>query len=97
MENITFNEQKYILGKERPKKTHGLRTQAQTCICRPHTVYAGTILLTQLGFQRYKKCKFSTLKTEVWNKSHIVWELFQTSIFQLYKALHGTFSRHRKS
>ena len=65
MENIIFNEQKCILGKERPKKTHGLRTQAQTYICRPHTVYAGTILPTQLGFQRYKKCKFSALKTEV--------------------------------
>ena len=58
MENIIFNEQKCILGKERPKKTHGLRTQAQTYICRPHTVYAGTILPTQLGFQRYKNASF---------------------------------------
>ena len=44
MENITFNEQKYILGKERPKKTHGLRTQAQTCVHKPHARYASTSL-----------------------------------------------------
>ena len=62
MENITFNEQKYILGKERPKKTHGLRTQAQTCVRRPHAVYTGTILLTQLEFQRYKKMQVFYIK-----------------------------------
>ena len=37
------------------------------------------------------KCKFFYIKVEVWNESHIVWEPFQTPIFQLYKALHGIF------
>ena len=31
---------------------------------------------------------------EVWNKSHIICESFQTSFFPLYKTLHGTFSKH---
>ena len=31
---------------------------------------------------------------KVWNESHIVWELFQTPFFPLYKALHGIFSKH---
>ena len=33
--------------------------------------------------------------TRVWNESHIVLEPFQTPFFPLYKALHGTFSKHR--
>ena len=59
--------------------------------------YAGTDLHMQLGFQKPMKGKFSALKTEVWNESHIIWEPFQTPIFQLYKALHGIFQKHRKS
>jgi len=43
------------------------------------------------------KSKFSTLKAEVWNESHIIWEPFQTPIFQLYKALHGIFQKHTKN
>ena len=31
---------------------------------------------------------------KVWNESHIIWEPFQTPIFQLYKALHGIFQKH---
>ena len=67
------------------------------CIQRPHAAYAGTSLRMQLGFQRHKKRKFLALKTEVWNESHIIQEPFQTPIFQLYKALHGTFSKDRES
>ena len=33
---------------------------------------------------------------EFWNEFHIVWELFQTLFFPLYKALHGTFSKYRE-
>ena len=40
------------------------------------------------------KDKFSALKIEIWNESYIVWEPFQTFIFQLYKALHGVFQKH---
>ena len=74
---------------KRLKKSHSLRTQV-------HAAYTGTSLHTQQRFQRHKKGKFSTLKTKVWNEyeSHIVWEPFQTHIFKLYKASHGTFSKH---
>jgi len=51
-------------------------------------------LRTQLGFQKPKKDKFFALKTEIWNESYIVWELFQTPIFQLYEVLHGIFQKH---
>ena len=78
-------------------KNHGLRKQAQTCIHKPHAAYAGISLCTQLEFQRHKKGKFSALTTEVWNESHIIWESFQSPIFQLYKALRDTFSKHKEN
>ena len=37
------------------------------------------------------KDKFFYINVEVWNKSHFIWEPFQTPIFQLYKVIHGTF------
>ena len=40
-------------------------------------------LRMQPGFQKYKKGKFCAIMAEVWNESHIIWELFQTSFFQL--------------
>ena len=43
------------------------------------------------------KDKFFYTKAEVWNEFHIVWEPFQTLIFQLYKALHGTFQKHTEN
>ena len=58
-----------------------------------HT-YTSMDLRTQLGFQKIMKGKFFALKTEVWNESHIIWEPFQTPIFQLYRALHGMFRKH---
>ena len=69
---------------------------ATTCVRGPKHAYTGTLLHTQLGFQKHKKCKFSTIIAEVWNEYHIVWEPFQTSFFPLYKALHDTFSKHTK-
>ena len=60
-------------------------------------MYVGISLHTQLGFQRYKKNKFSALNIEIWNESHIISEPFQTFIFQLYKVLHGSFSKHTKN
>ena len=61
------------------------------------SMYTSTLLHTQLGFQKHGKDKFFTIMTEVWNEYHIVWEPFQTSFFPLYKALHGTFSKHIKN
>ena len=58
-------------------------------------MYAGTDLHMWLGFQKPMKGKFFALKIELWNESHIVWEPFQTPIFQLYKVFHGIFQTHR--
>ena len=43
------------------------------------------------------KDKFLCINVEVWNEFHIVWEPFQTPIFSLYKAIHGTFSKDTKN
>ena len=72
----------------------GLRTWVATCINEPKDAYANTFLCMQLGFQKHKKCKFSTIMADVWNEFHIIWELFQTPFFQLKKTLHCTFSKH---
>ena len=76
------------------KVTIDLRTWVAAYVCEPMHVYAGTFLHTQLGFQKYKKCKFSAIIAQVWNKSYIVWEPLQTPFFSLYKALHSTFSKY---
>ena len=60
----------------------------------PKHAYVGPLLCMQLEFQKHKKCKLSAIMVEVWNESNIIWEQFQTSFFPLYKALHGTFSKH---
>jgi len=43
----------------------GLRTWVATCVRRPKHAYAGTFLRTQLGFQKYKKGKFSAIMVGV--------------------------------
>ena len=43
--------------------------------------YTGMFLLMQLRFQKHKKGKFSTIMAEIWNESHIIWELLQTLFF----------------
>ena len=63
------------------------------CACLMHT-YAYTGLHTHA---KVIKGKFFSIKCEVWNESHIVWEPFQTPIFQLYKALHGIFQKHTEN
>ena len=50
----------------------GLRMWVAACVRGPKHEYAGTFLCTQLGFQKYKKDKFSIIMVEVWNESHIV-------------------------
>ena len=47
----------------------------------PKPTYVGTILRTQLGFQKYGKCKFPVIMAEVSIESHIIWEPFQTPFF----------------
>ena len=58
------------------KVAHGPRTWAAACVCGPQHGYTGTLLHTQLRFQRHKRDKFSAIMFEAWNESHIVWELF---------------------
>ena len=48
------------------------RTWAKACVHGLKHAYAGTLLRTQLGFQKHKKCKFSAIVTEIWNESHII-------------------------
>ena len=43
------------------------------------------------------KDKIFCIQAKVWNESHIIWEPFQTFIFQLYKALHGIFQGHTEN
>ena len=49
----------------------GPRTWVATYVRGPKHVYASTLLRTQLGFQKYKKGKFSIIMVEIWNESHI--------------------------
>ena len=60
-----------------------LHTWIAACVRELKYVNVGTVLRTQLGFQKNKKDKFFTIMAVVWNESHIVWELFQTPFFQL--------------
>ena len=72
----------------------GPHTWATADVHGPKHAYASTFLHTQLGFRKHGKGKFFAIMAEVWNEFHIVWELFQTPFFPLYKALHGTFSKY---
>ena len=63
----------------------GLCTWVATSVCRLKHAYTSTFLRTQLGFQKHKKDKFSTIMVVVWNDSHIVWEPFQTPFFNYKK------------
>ena len=54
----------------------GSCTWVATYICGPKHEYASTLLRTQLGFQKHKKGKFSTIMAEIWNESHIVLKSF---------------------
>jgi len=65
------------------KEALGLRTWVVACLRKLKHAYASTFLRMQLGFQKYKKYKFSAIIVEVWNEPHIIWEPFQTPFFQL--------------
>jgi len=92
MEILTLYEQiNQFLENKRPRKHSAcVRRQGPTYAGQMHA-YASTDLRTQLRFQKPMKDKLSTLNTEVWNEFYIIWEPFQTPIFQLYKALYDIF------
>ena len=98
MENINFYKQinLFLENKRLTKPSACVCKQGPAYTCLMHT-YTSMDLRTQLGFQKIMKDKFFALKTEVWNESHIIWEPFQTLIFQLYRALHGIFRKHTEN
>ena len=64
-----LNKQKSIFRNERLK-------WPSAHVCGHQPTYVGQSMRTQLGFQKYEKDKFSVIMAEVWNESHINWELF---------------------
>ena len=70
--------------------THVCEKRSNTCVHRHEPTYTTRVPKAMKG-------RFSTLKTEVWNESHITWEPFQTLNFQLYKPLHGIFQTHTEN
>ena len=63
------------------------------CACLMH-VYTYTGMRVHARVQETMKCKLFYIKAKVWNESHIIREPFQTLIFELYKAIHSSFSKH---
>ena len=83
MKNITFYEKTNLLLKsKRPRKP-------SACVYRHRPAHA-------TGVSEIYDRRVLCINVKVWNESYIIWELFQTPIFSIYKAIHGTFSRHRK-
>ena len=74
-------------------KTLGLHMHTRICVRRldVYVCIHGPVCAARVS--KTMKNKFFCIKANVWNECHIVWEPFQTPIFQLYKALHGIFQR----
>ena len=91
MENITFYKQiNLFLENKMPRKPSACIRRSAACIHKHRPTHTVRVLETI-------KDKFFCINVEVWNESYIIWELFQTPIFSLYKVIHGTFSNtHRK-
>ena len=63
--------------------------QARTCVRRHRPAHTAKVSKTY-------KMQFFCINVEVWNESHIVEESFQTHVFSIQIAVHGTFSKaHR--
>jgi len=72
---------KSIFGNKGQRKPSACIRRHEPTYAALKLAYASTSLCTQVGFHKPIKDKFSVLKIEVWNESHIVWEPFQTPIF----------------
>ena len=55
-----------FFGNKMTKVALGLHTWVTACLRELKHVYVGTFLRTQLGFQKHKKYKVSTIMAEVW-------------------------------
>ena len=71
--------------------THACSKPAYICFMHAYA-YMGMHMHAKVP--KTMKDKFFSIKVEVWDESLIVQEPFQTPIFSLYKAIHGTFSKH---
>ena len=65
-----------------PRKPSACVRKSDACVRRHRHVHTARVSET---YERQVFCN----KVEDWNESHIVWELFQTHIFSLYKAIHA--------
>ena len=91
MENITFYEQiNLFLENKRPRKP-------LVCVRRVELAYTSLMHVHIVRVLETYERQIFCINVEVWNEFHIVWEPFQTLIFSLYKAIHGTFSKHTKN
>ena len=89
MENITFYKQiNLFLETKRPRKPSTCVHRFDAHVRRHKPMHITRVLETM-------KDRFFCNNFEVWNKSHIVWELFQTPIFSPYKAIRGTFPKEK--
>ena len=91
MENITFYKQiNLFLENKRPRKSLVCVRRSNAHVRRHELVHASRAPETMKG-------KFFCINVEVWNKSYIVWEPFQTPIFSLYNVIHGIFSKNTEN
>ena len=89
MGNITFYKQiNLFLETKRPRKPSTCVHRFDAHVRRHKPMHITRVLETM-------KDRFFYNNVEVWNKSHIVWELFQTLIFSPYKAIRGTFPKEK--
>ena len=91
MENITFYEQINLFSENRRLR------KSLVCVCRSDARVRRHELMHAFRVPKTMKDKFFCINVEVWNESYIVWEPFQTPIFSLYNAIHGTFSKHTEN
>ena len=82
---------------KKAKKTLSLRTRAITCVCRSDTCVRRHRPAHAARVSKTYERQVFYINVEVWNEFHIIWEPFQTPIFSLYEAIHGTFSKHTKN
>ena len=95
MENITFYEQinLFLESKRLRKPLAYVRRPELVCVGLMHA-YASTNLCMQLGFQKPMKNKYFALMLTFGTNLTTSGSHYKPHIFSLYKAKHGTFSKH---
>ena len=83
MKNINFNEQINLFLENKAKEALDMCTQESTYMRSHNACTRRHNPACACRVQETKQGKFSALKIEIWNESHIVWEPFQTPIFTI--------------